>query len=773
MTEINVRTRKKNTSNDPTMLSLLVESATEHTLEKYNKDSVANSLITELSMDLETANTLADEVTHKLRTFCETTGTKSITSSLIRALVNVVLMEKGHKEELQSVNDITIAQYDLTNIIEHANTENGNLVHSPESINFTLAERINKQYALKEVYSKDVAKAHGQNKIYVHDMGSFMRPYCSGHSPLYVLKNGIKNVPSILTTSAPAKSAKTLARHICSMTQFFSGMFSGAVGWEAVNVFFAPLLRGQTPEELKQLAQTLIFDLSQLAGAKGGQTSFTDFNIYLNIPYHYKECVAMGKGGRYMATDKFGVIKYYKTREEVLKEEEYGNVKALRYKDFEAESKAFARALFEVIGEGDTTGLPFPFPKLNMHIDEDTFQKIAYTDGLGYLAEVKGVKTYYPTYAELIEAMNNQELGVVPIRVENKDSIELLKSACNAASKTGCPNFIFDRDGASISMCCRLSSVLTKEDLKVIEESPENIRFVGVQNVSIILPNIPLEGGRTDKAKFYEELKRRMSIAMTAHFNRKQYIEKLLKLDNSPLEFFKRGMDGTPYINMDKGSYLIGMIGLNECVYNLIGKEMHESNNAYLLGLEIIAFMNMQCKELTKQTGLTVKLEETPGEGLTLRASAADDRKFGAKAFMHRNEHGTYYTNSVHFNYACDMPYMERLIKQSRFHPLITAGAVIHNWVGDVLPQEEAIYELAKATYYNTSCGQFTISGEFTKCKSCMQSTVGMYERCPKCESEDVLHMARVTGYYVVLEHFNKGKKAEHADRNRAAYQIK
>lgn len=46
-----------------------------------------------------------------------------------------------------------------------------------------------------------------------------------------------------------------------------------------------------------------------------------------------------------------------------LKEEEYGNVKALRYKDFEAESKAFARALFEVIGEGDTTGLPFPFPQ--------------------------------------------------------------------------------------------------------------------------------------------------------------------------------------------------------------------------------------------------------------------------------------------------------------------------------------------------------------------------------------------------------------------------
>ena len=44
-------------------------------------------------------------------------------------------------------------------------------------------------------------------------------------------------------------------------------------------MFFAPLLVNMSYKEIKQLAQTLIFDLSQLAGARGGQISFTDFNI--------------------------------------------------------------------------------------------------------------------------------------------------------------------------------------------------------------------------------------------------------------------------------------------------------------------------------------------------------------------------------------------------------------------------------------------------------------------------------------------------------------
>lgn len=111
-------------------------------------------------------------------------------------------------------------------------------------------------------------------EIHIHDLGMVDRFYCSGHSPEYVKKNGIKNIPTIPSNSKPANSATVLARHICSLTQFLQSQFAGAIGWEALNIFFAPLLINASYAEIKQLAQTLIFDLSQLAGARGRASCF-------------------------------------------------------------------------------------------------------------------------------------------------------------------------------------------------------------------------------------------------------------------------------------------------------------------------------------------------------------------------------------------------------------------------------------------------------------------------------------------------------------------
>ncbi len=41
-----------------------------------------------------------------------------------------------------------------------------------------------------------------------------------------------------------------------------------------------------------------------------------------------------------------------------------------------------------------------------------------------------------------------------------------------------------------------------------------------------------------------------------------------------------------------------------------------------------------------------------------------------------------YYTNSVHVAVDADVDYIERVEKQSRFHPLIEAGAIVHVWLG-------------------------------------------------------------------------------------------
>ena len=400
-----IKLKRENNALD---IALMVESATKTEKQEYDETAIVEALVREANCDRALAKEVASTVTERLMK----ANVSEVSTSLIRSMVNNVLLEKGLNKELKSNSEVLIPFYNITEIIENANKENGNTAHNPESINLTLAERILKEYALKNVFDEDISAAHLAGEIHIHDLGMIDRFYCSGHSPEYVKKNGIRNIPTIPSNSKPANSASVLARHICSFTQFLQGQFAGAIGWEAINVFFAPLLVGMSYKEIKQLAQTLIFDLSQLAGARGGQVAFSDFNVYASIPHHYKEVFAMGPRGKYMVTDELNEITYFDTQAEAKKFAEENGQRVLRYKDYENESRIFAKAILEVVGEGDADGMPFAFPKINLHVNEECFTDPA--------------------------------------------TKALLMVACESSSKNGCPYFIFDRNAFSVSQCCRL-----------------------------------------------------------------------------------------------------------------------------------------------------------------------------------------------------------------------------------------------------------------------------------------------------------------------------
>ena len=65
------------------------------------------------------------------------------------------------------------------------------------------------------------------------------RPYCSGQSVAYVARYGL-NIPSITSVSL-RPSTPTLLAHILKMTSVLQNHFAGAIGWDAVNMYFAPI----------------------------------------------------------------------------------------------------------------------------------------------------------------------------------------------------------------------------------------------------------------------------------------------------------------------------------------------------------------------------------------------------------------------------------------------------------------------------------------------------------------------------------------------------
>jgi ribonucleoside-triphosphate reductase len=186
--------------------------------------------------------------------------------------------------------------------------------------------------------------------------------------------------------------------------------------------------------------------------------------------------------------------------------------------------------------------------------------------------------------------------------------------------------------------------------------------------------------------------------------------------------------DGKKYIDLDKATYIIGILGLNECVKYLTGKELHEGDEPYKLGLKIIAAMYLKKEELAKEHNLKYSIEETPAESASLRLAKIDVKEYPeSREYVRGNlETGEiYYTNSIHFTADAPIDIIERIDKQGKFNPLMESGAITHVFLGEQKPDPESIFNLVKRTWENTQSAQITISPEFTVCEDCHKVSRG------------------------------------------------
>ena len=349
---------------ETTDMALFVRTSDE-AMYGWDRQKIVDALIRETYVDFDTAKEVAREV----EDFITTSKIKMITAPLIRELVDTKLIERGLEQARKMHTRLGMPLYDVDQLILHPNKENANVPHGPEATNLTLAERIKKEYALLSVFSQEVADAHMRGDLHLHDLGFIDRPYCSGQSLEYIKRFGL-SLPNSIAMAKPAKHPEVLLAHMVKFAAALQSHFAGAIGWDSVNLFFAPYLVGMSDRELEQLAQMMIFEFSQQAVARGGQAIFTDLNLYWEVPKHFENVPAIGPGGE--LTGK-------------------------TYNDYLKESQRFAKALFDVYQEGDGSGRPFFFPKPLVHITEKFFQTPGHMDFLNHICEVASEKgnTYF------------------------------------------------------------------------------------------------------------------------------------------------------------------------------------------------------------------------------------------------------------------------------------------------------------------------------------------------------------------------------------------
>jgi len=690
--------KERNGGGTMTDFSLMVDRGRHDEIMPWNKAKIAQALEKEADLAPGVAADIAGAVEQKIFK----SGLTRVSTSLVRELVDNELFERGYSKKLERQGMVGMPKYDLDQLIYSKSKENSNIAaNNPEAINLAIAENTLKQFALQEVFSREVADAHRRAVIHLHDLGYPTRVYCSSHSLEYLKKYGL-HLQNLDTSSAPAKHARTLTGHLNTFLASMQAYYAGALGVGYINIFYAPYVENMSFSEMKQEAQHLIFSASQSAFSRGGQTLFLDFNIHTGVPRYLRDISAVGPGGAYTGRT---------------------------YGDYEETAQEFTRAMLDVWREGDQYGHIFAFPKCDFHINAETFS--------------------------------------------DPSQRALLEYACQIASENGSPYFVFDRDEVTLSACCRLRTTI--EDQYMIER-PESMRFCGFQNVTINLPQAAYRAGVGNFDGLLDEIGKAMDLAVKGHLQKRRFVERLMAEPHMPLwEIGRTAMDGRRYVDLEKATYIIGLVGLNECVQYLTGRELHESDEAFKTGLKIVSFMFFRTREYARRHGLKFSLEESPAESATRRLAKVDVRDWPqaqalVKGSLERD--GFYYTNSIHLRADAPVDMLTRIIKQAKFHKMIESGAIIHAFVGENRPPAGSIMNLVTKTFFKTNAAQLTISPEFTICNDCHRMTDGLRNTCGACNSTNVYGITRIVGYFSRVNNWNKSKLGELADRQRGNYDV-
>ena len=296
------------------------------------------------------------------------------------------------------------------------------------------------------------------------------------------------------------------------------------------------------------------------------------------------------------------------------------------------------------------------------------------------------------------------------------------------------------------------------------------MRYSALQNVTLNLPRAAYLADRDD-AELFAKLDELMEIAVKAHRQKRGFIEKLLRLGpKGPLSLLSMKRDGQPYLRMSRVTYLIGLLGLNELVEAHTGKQLHESEEAFDLGLKVTAHLNLACKRTSLREGMRFVLEQTPAESACYRLAKLDLKYIPERAadvVKGREDNSeVYYTNSTQLNVGDVVNPIVRVHREGQFHDMIEAGALTHVFLADARPSADSIANFVGKTFYRTRNAQIAFSPEFTSCNSCSKVHRGLADACAYCGSSNVDGITRVTGYFSLVSGWNVGKRAELRDRS-------
>lgn len=603
-----------------------------------------------------------------------------------------------------------------------------------------------KYFITSNILPKDIAVAHMDGDIHIHDMDFYMlTETCCQIDLLKLFKNGFSTGHGYLREPNDIRSYAALA---CIAIQANQNEMHGG---QAVPMFDYCMAPGVAKTYRKQYYKALGYYFNAMLDMKLEDASLLCKKIEQSLPIKISMSTA----------DKFGKLlvdflpkhqrehNYQEINEQTTQMAHKFAINTAWNETNAATYQAMEAFIHNLNTMNSRAGAQVPFSSINYGTDTSPEGRMAMrnlllaTDaGLG-----DGETPIFPVQIFKVKEGVNYE--------KDDPNYDLFRLAMKTSAKRLFPNFSFldapfnkkyykpnDYNSEVAYMGCRTRVMGNVYDpTREVTCGRGNLSFT-----SINLPRLAIEA-KGDINKFYKSLDDMIDLVIRQLLHRfkiqcakigKNY--PFLMGQNIWLDSDNIGEYDTVSEVLRHGTLTVGFIGLAETLKALIGKHHGESAEAQKLGLAIIGHMRKRMDDEAQKTKLNFSLIATPAEGLSGRFVKIDRKIYGSISGVTDRE---YYTNSFHIPVYYPISAYKKIQLEAPYHNLTNGGHISYIEMDGDPTKNLTAFEAIIRCMHDNGIGYGSVNHPVDRDPVCGYTGI-INGVCPKCGRSEAAHKRHV-----------------------------
>ena len=256
------------------------------------------------------------------------------------------ILYRKQREKLRTMKSTILDYKDVVNnyvkVEDWRVKENSTVTYSVGGLILSNSGAVTANYWLSEIYDEEIAKAHRNADIHIHDL-SMLTGYCAGWSLKQLIKEGLGGITGKIT-SAPAAHLSVLCNQMVNFLGIMQNEWAGAQAFSSFDTYLAPFVKvdNLSYKEVKKCIEAFIYGVNT-PSRWGTQAPFSNITLDWTVPADLAELPAI-VGGQEMD---------------------------FCYKDCKAEMDMVNKAFIETMIEGDANGRGFQYPIPTYSITRD------------------------------------------------------------------------------------------------------------------------------------------------------------------------------------------------------------------------------------------------------------------------------------------------------------------------------------------------------------------------------------------------------------------